>query len=197
MKQERRSLMLGCDLESLKSSPLRDGHVFSIGPYFPKYNPEHWNSSWSQIVLKAKKNDAWITMVLGQIVAAHLEHWLLRSKQYVMSYVPGKNCITQNLARAVCSNLKASGQVQLETLLVEVRKGQRQHYCSNIRQRIDNVRGRYQVIDSERVRGQDILVIDDIITSGATMRECARVLREYGARSVIGIALARTVGSLN
>ncbi len=39
--------------------------------------------------------------------------------------------------------------------------------------------------------GEKVLLIDDIFTSGATMMECARVLREGGASSICGAALCR------
>lgn len=44
---------------------------------------------------------------------------------------------------------------------------------------------------SRRIDGLKILLVDDVYTSGATMQEAARVLKENGARTVIGIVLAR------
>ena len=73
------------------------------------------------------------------------------------------------------------------------KNGKGQHYCRTTRQRTENVQGQYQVADPERVRGQNIIVVDDIMTSGATMAECSRVLRHAGARTVKGVVLARTV----
>lgn len=40
--------------------------------------------------------------------------------------------------------------------------------------------------------GRDVLVVDDVVTTGATVRECVRVLREAGARPVAVVALAAT-----
>ncbi|OGD97977.1 hypothetical protein A3A49_02060 [Candidatus Curtissbacteria bacterium RIFCSPLOWO2_01_FULL_38_11b] len=40
------------------------------------------------------------------------------------------------------------------------------------------------------VRGQDIILVDDVFTSGATMAECAKVLKRTGAKSVWGMAVA-------
>ncbi len=54
-----------------------------------------------------------------------------------------------------------------------------------------NVAGSFAVRDPESVRGKTILLLDDVITSGATMSEAARVLRLAGAKRVIGIAVAR------
>ena len=54
-----------------------------------------------------------------------------------------------------------------------------------------NVLGVYEAIP-ERVYGRHILLIDDILTTGATLSECARVLRENGAADVMCLTLART-----
>lgn len=51
-----------------------------------------------------------------------------------------------------------------------------------------NVKGCYRVLDPDAVRGKTIVLIDDVYTTGATMRECARILRRGGARRVIGLA---------
>lgn len=53
-----------------------------------------------------------------------------------------------------------------------------------------NVLGVYEAVDARRIRGKRILLVDDILTTGATMGECARVLREAGAAEVMCVALA-------
>lgn len=54
-----------------------------------------------------------------------------------------------------------------------------------------NVLGVYEAIP-EHVYGRRVLLIDDILTTGATLSECARVLREAGAADVVCMTLART-----
>lgn len=55
-----------------------------------------------------------------------------------------------------------------------------------------NINGVYRVHDEELVRGKRILLIDDIITTGATMSECARMFRMAGATDVVCATLARS-----
>lgn len=53
-----------------------------------------------------------------------------------------------------------------------------------------NIRGAFIVTRPELIRGKTILLVDDIVTTGATLNECARVLRRGGAARVIGLSIA-------
>ena len=55
-----------------------------------------------------------------------------------------------------------------------------------------NVLGVYDPVDPDRIRGGRILLVDDICTTGSTLRECARVLRDAGAAEVVAATVART-----
>ena len=58
-------------------------------------------------------------------------------------------------------------------------------------QRKANVSGAYTVKEIGMVKGKRILLIDDIITTGATLSECARVLLNAGASEIVCAALCR------
>ena len=59
-------------------------------------------------------------------------------------------------------------------------------------ERSANIKGAYIIPDPETVNGKSILLIDDIITTGSTLSECARVLLSAGAKRVVCATLART-----
>lgn len=54
-----------------------------------------------------------------------------------------------------------------------------------------NVRGAFACLDPAAVRGRRVLVVDDVLTTGATLDECARALKAAGASQVYGLAVAR------
>ena len=56
-----------------------------------------------------------------------------------------------------------------------------------------NVRGAFQVNTPALAKGQRLLLVDDVYTSGATVEECARTLYQNGARSVDVFTAARVV----
>jgi ComF family protein len=55
-----------------------------------------------------------------------------------------------------------------------------------------NIRGAFRVLCPEAVRGRRVLLIDDVLTTGATVSEASRVLLEAGAKSVDVATLAAT-----
>ncbi|MBI2003623.1 MAG: ComF family protein [Parcubacteria group bacterium] len=58
-------------------------------------------------------------------------------------------------------------------------------------QRPGNLKGVFACSKPWLVSGKKILLFDDVYTTGATMAECARVLKEAGAREIVGLAIAR------
>lgn len=59
--------------------------------------------------------------------------------------------------------------------------------------RLNNIRNAFTVAGRDRIAGKKILLIDDVYTTGATVNECARVLRKAGAARVDALTLARTL----
>jgi ComF family protein len=89
------------------------------------------------------------------------------------------------VARAVA---KRMGK-EYRTLLREVARRQTQKDL-NFQDRFLNVLGRYEVLQSS-LKGLRILLLDDVFTTGATINECARLMKRSGALAVYAVACAR------
>jgi len=59
--------------------------------------------------------------------------------------------------------------------------------------RAENVRGAFRVARPNQIAGRRVLLVDDVMTTGATAEECARCLGQAGAVSVDVLALARVI----
>jgi len=59
------------------------------------------------------------------------------------------------------------------------------------KERRENVRGAFFVKDKTKIEKRNILLVDDVFTTGATMEEAARVLKEAGAKKIVGIVVAK------
>ncbi len=61
------------------------------------------------------------------------------------------------------------------------------------KRRINNLKGSFSVPDPAGLAGKTILLVDDVMTTGATLDACAAELLQAGAKSVMGFTLARRV----
>jgi len=59
--------------------------------------------------------------------------------------------------------------------------------------RIQNLAGAFSCTDREFVKGKNILLVDDVATTLTTLNECAKVLKDAGARKIWGAVVARRI----
>ena len=58
-------------------------------------------------------------------------------------------------------------------------------------ERIENAKQVYEIQNAEKIKEKDIILLDDIYTTGSTVRECAKILKENGARSIVVVTIAK------
>ncbi|MEA5051609.1 MAG: phosphoribosyltransferase family protein [Oscillospiraceae bacterium] len=75
--------------------------------------------------------------------------------------------------------------------LVKIAPTRKQHELGRAEREL-NIRNAFDVPDRKRVEGKTVLICDDVVTSGCTLSECARTLREAGAASVVAAVFAST-----
>ncbi len=75
-------------------------------------------------------------------------------------------------------------------LLVRSRPRPEKHLLRS-EERWEAVRGAFAISKAHRVDNSRILLLDDVMTTGATLDACSRALREAGAKSVLGLTIAR------
>lgn len=108
-------------------------------------------------------------------------HWTrLFARRYNQAAV-----LAQALARAGAPPVAAECLIRRRRTPSQARK--------NAAARRRNVAGAFRVRKPGEVRGKRIVLIDDVLTTGATVEECARALKRAGAARVDVLALARTV----
>ena len=95
-----------------------------------------------------------------------------------------------NPAKVIAKRMAKKMKIPFVTALKKVKANQMQHTLS-AEQRQQNIKGVYQVIDPALVKGKNLILVDDIFTTGATAAENARLLKQAGAENVFVFTLAR------
>ena len=78
-------------------------------------------------------------------------------------------------------------------LLKKLRDTPPQSKTGSVEKRRANIAGAYACLRPELVQGKQVLLVDDIVTTGATLSEAAGVLKRAGAKAVIAVTLARSM----
>lgn len=95
-----------------------------------------------------------------------------------------------NQAEILARHLRATSGLEVQSLLRRRKKTARQAGLSSKERRL-NVRDAFVVTNARRVQGKRILLVDDVLTTGASANACALTLKRAGASSVAILALAR------
>ena len=129
------------------------------------------------------------------LLVAQCVHDHLAVKYDLITWVPLSDKRKKERGYDQAFLLASAAALELDDVAVEtLRKGRDNAAQSGLEgeaERRANVLGAYQPVDPELVEGKRILLIDDVVTTGSTLSECARMLRSMGAADVVCATLAR------
>lgn len=94
-------------------------------------------------------------------------------------------------ARLLAEDLARELGLPCSCLLRKKKNNPAQSRTGNAEKRRRNVKGAYESLEGADIAGRRILLVDDIVTTGATLSECASVLKSAGAEAVYGCTVAR------
>jgi ComF family protein len=97
------------------------------------------------------------------------------------------------IARAALKQAPTEDRLVLHTNILERRRDTQSQTGLTRHQRRENIRGAFAVAKPEALSGREVLVVDDVFTTGTTVSECARVLLRAGASKVWIATVARTL----
>ena len=75
-------------------------------------------------------------------------------------------------------------------LVKKIKDTKSQTKTQNKKERLENLKGSFSVEMTEKLHNRNIILLDDVITTGSTISEVKKVLKEAGAKKIISIALA-------
>ena len=96
-----------------------------------------------------------------------------------------------NQAEILSKSIGKKVNITYKNLLKKDKINLQQHMLSYDK-REENVKNVYSAKRKDIINGSKILICDDVITTGSTLKECCRILYENGASKVLGITTAST-----
>ncbi len=116
------------------------------------------------------------------VIPVPLHRWRLLSRRYNQAAL-----LAIGIGKATGKAVLPDGLLRIRATLSQGHKG--------ARDRAANVHNAFAVNPRRSVAGKTILLVDDVYTTGATVKECTEVLLKAGAKAVHVLAIARVVKS--
>lgn len=79
----------------------------------------------------------------------------------------------------------------LPNILIRTKDTKPQVNMKNHKEREKNIQNAFIVTNKESIKGKDIILVDDVFTSGSTMREAVSTLKKAGAKKILGFVVAK------
>jgi len=133
-----------------------------------------------------------IVLILGKVMAKALQKNVPK-KDILITFAPlHRRRLAQrgfNQAELLAKNISKTNKIPMKNLLEKKKNTKRQVELKG-RERRKNLEGVFAFKDGD-LKGKTIIIVDDVTTTGATLNECAKVLKKAGAKEVWGLVVAR------
>lgn len=155
----------------------------------------YYNSFIKEIILKYKfSNKRYLSFLLSELLIEKIFKEGLHKKIDVLISVPiHKDTLVQRgynqidlLEEIIEKEIKI---LTSKSNLIKTKLTKEQARLSELDRRT-NLKNVFEVKRSEEIKDKTVLLLDDIITTGSTIEECSKVLKENGAKKVIALSVA-------
>jgi competence protein ComFC len=96
--------------------------------------------------------------------------------------------LCENILKHALENKKSFSC--LKNIIQKNKNTKNQARIKNRRERIENIKNAFTLKNPEQIKKQNIIIIDDVTTTGATLKEIKKTLKQNGARKVIAFTVA-------
>lgn len=152
----------------------------------------YYKGALKELILKFKgRFDAGEELV--RLVEERLVDFI--EKDYIITYIPiGKESLKMrgfNQCEYLAKELGLRNNFTILNTLKRV-KGSKIQKTLKREERLKNIKGVFEVINKEEVKGKKFIILDDVITTGATLHEAERVLKEAGVVQIKLLTMAKS-----
>lgn len=181
--------------ECFKNLEIIHKEITIDSPYINKvYYSLLYNRLMREMVKKYKyEGKNYLYKAFGEIMMGTIKTNGLESHIDIIAYIPAhrrKEALRgYNQAKLLAAYIAEKlDKPLLKNNLIKLKWTENQSHSNKV-DRIVNLKDSFHIKNPTEVMAKKILLVDDIITTGATMEECSRVLINNGAHKVIGLAL--------
>ncbi len=118
----------------------------------------------------------------------------LKKYDIIMEVPMSKKKVKQrgyNQSKLIAQKISQNAEILHQSAILIKQKENQTQSTLNKKQRIENVKNVYKIQNEQKIKEKAVLLFDDIYTTGATAKECAKVLKQAGASKVGILTIAK------
>lgn len=165
-------------------------------------SPFRYDDIYKRAILQLKFNSCCsyadqMAMVMSNAIREEYADYFNEKKHFdFITYVPFTKSKYRergyNQSKLLAQNISYYLKIEYKDILVKTKDNKTQHTLTRT-QRIKNVQNVFDINPKYFVRDKNILIIDDILTTGATLDECVNILLNNGAEEVMCATFTTTI----
>ncbi len=136
-----------------------------------------------------------LTPFLGELLFNYLKSTGLKLENFIIAPIPlhpGRERKRGfNQAELLVKFIGPKLNLEFAAALKKVKNSKPQAQIKNNEERIKNTEGCFKIKNPELVKNKNVVLVDDVFTSGATMNEAVKILKNCGAKKIIAAVLAK------
>ena len=192
IKSDRNCSRCSKRLNECSCSPkyLKDNHVSHLFKCF-RYIINDENRPHNNLIFSLKKdNRSDVVKKLSTLLADSIQNFGNDISDFVITNVPRRKISIKKYgldhSKELAKNVARILGLEYKSLLIS--RSKRQQKTLRGEERIHNAE--FELKRKSVIKGKSIIIIDDIVTTGASMGRCAKILRKSGAKKILGACIA-------
>jgi len=137
-----------------------------------------------------------IVPILSELVLGYFKNLRLNFDNFIIIPIPlhSKRERQRGFNQAKLLAEYIGKKLDIETIdgLIRIKNNPAQVKLKGIENRIKNMFGCFQIKNAEQITGKNVILVDDVFTTGATINEAVKILKENGVRKIIALVVAKT-----
>jgi len=135
-----------------------------------------------------------VGIFLGKLIGKELQNTINKWNANLILPVPlhhlKKAERGYNQSYYICKGIQKYSNAKVYTSIIQRKRYTESQTTMDLRERKNNIENAFQISKSAMVKSKRIIVVDDVITTGATITECGKLLLDEGADMVFALSLA-------
>ncbi len=135
-----------------------------------------------------------VHIFLSALIIFYFQKINFSPKNYIITYIPSHKSKQRergfNQSELIAKTIGEKFSLEVVSILTKNKNNQPQAKIKDPQKRIQNAKDSFSIKKDINIENKNIIIIDDVSTTGATLKEATHLLKTFGAKKIIAVVVA-------